>query len=246
MSDRDWLLRIKLMLPERIWRIATRPIAHMLKFVPEKLKYQIGLKSRAKRKPYSLICDGDIVFQIGVPSDLLKAGRSRAAYFLNLVSSTGKLVIMEPDSENCKLFEEYAKRSGFMEKLIIINAGGWSKSKELIFYQSKKHPASAVLAELIDVSKDVMVRRGYEPISVPVTSVDSVIKQNKLPLPKLVSITTNGAEIQILDGMAETIANGGPKYVSLAITGDGYADEMKKYGYKYLTDDDRGFTFEKI
>lgn len=242
-SDRDLILKVKLLLPEKVWRLATRPAAWVLLAIPEKLKYAVGLSSRRRRKPYSLIESGDVVIQIGVPSDLLRVGRSRAAYFLNLVAGNGKLVIMEPDPENCRQFSDYAKRNGLSDKLIVVNAGGWSSETTLTFFQSRQHPASAVLAGVAEISAEDMERRGYRRIDVPVTTVDAVLAKHKLPLPKLVSITTNGAEIEILRGMKETFARNAPRYISLAITGDGYAQEMKSLGYEHLADDDRGFTF---
>jgi FkbM family methyltransferase len=243
-DDRDLLLKVKLLLPEHLWRIATRPAAWILRALPVDMKYGLGLRRRRNRHPYCVIRPGDVVFQIGVPSDLLEVGRSRAAYFLHIVSGGGRLVIMEPDKINCDAFEAFATRIGMRDKLIVVPAGGWSETKELKFYQSREHPASAVLAELSHATGAEMARRGYHEITVPVTTVDEVVARHGLPVPRLVSITTNGAEVPILDGMKSTIG-AGLEYVSLAITDDGYVEEMTRRGYRHEADDDRGFTFRR-
>jgi len=224
----------------------TKPASAFLRMLPESLLYSSGMAARKKRRPYSLIQPGDIVFQIGAPADLLAVGRSRSAYFMHIVSGSGKLVIMEPDSENCAKMQAFADRNGFSDNVLVINAGGWSCETELKFFESKEHPASAVLSELSDATPAEMARRGYREITVPVTTVDKVLQEHDLPTPKLVSITTNGAELEILKGMTEMLTDNGDTYVSLAVTGDRYKETMDALDFEYVTDDDRGFTFRKI
>lgn len=242
-NNRGWILKTKLLIPERWWRIATKPAAAFLKIMPESVLYSLGLPMRRKNVPYSLIQTDDVVFQVGAPSDLLSVGRSRSGYFAHLISGKGKLVIMEPDSINCDALNAFAKRHGLSDRILVVNAGAWSEEKELKFYQSREHPASAVLVELCEATPQEMKRRGYHEISVPVKTIDGVIAEYGLNVPKLVSLTTNGAEIQILEGMTKTITAGGAPYISLAVTGDGYAEEMSKLGYERIANDDRGFTF---
>jgi FkbM family methyltransferase len=239
------LLKAKIFIPERLWRMMTKPAAAVLRALPEKQKYARGLAARRKRRPYSLIAPGDVVFQIGAPADLLAVGRSRSAYFMQLISGGGKLVIMEPDSENCEKMQAFAQRNGYAGHVLIINKGAWSEETTLKFYESKEHPASAVLADLSDATPEEMKRRGYREIPVPVTTVDAVLAEHGLKTPKLLSITTNGAEIEILKGMKDMLAQQAETYISLAITGDGYRETMAELGFDYVTDDDRGFTFRK-
>jgi len=231
-------------MPEWLWRLATRPIAWALALLPEQQKYKLGLPKRSNRLPYSLIQPDDVVFQIGAPSDLLKVGRSRAGYFAHLVSGNGKLVVMEPDPINCREFEAFAKRCGFSDNVIVIAKGGWDKETVLGFFQSREHPASAIVSELNAATSAQMKRRGYTEIEVPVTTVDAVIKEYNLPIPKLISITTNGAEPNILKGMSETLKTG-PEYLSLAIDDNAYKKEMSEIDYEFIIDDDRGHTFKR-
>ena len=125
-SNRGLILKTKLLMPEWIWRVATRPFAWALALLPEAQKYKMGISKRRNRLPYSLIGSDDVVFQIGAPSDLLQAGRSRAGYFAHLVSGKGKLVVMEPDPINCRAFEAFAERLGISENVIVVAKGGLS------------------------------------------------------------------------------------------------------------------------
>ena len=223
----------------------TKPVAAILRTMPEKLIYARGLAARKRKRPYSLIQPGDVVFQIGAPADLLAVGRSRSAYFMQLITNGGKLVVMEPDTENCMKMQEFADRNGYAANVLIVNLGGWSEEKTLKFYESKEHPASAVLVDLCEATPEEMSRRGYREIPVPVTTVDAVLAKHGLKTPKLVSITTNGAEIEILGGMKSMLADKVDTYISLAITGDRYRETMDELGFNYVCDDDRGFTFQK-
>ena len=58
------------------------------------------------------------------------------------------------------------------------------------------------------------------------------------------SITTNGAEKEILKGMEHTIRAGLP-YIALARTGNDYVEMMESMGYIFYAHDDRGFTFKQ-
>ncbi|MEM9138187.1 MAG: FkbM family methyltransferase [Pseudomonadota bacterium] len=244
-NDRGVVLRLKTLFPKWLWRLITRPAAYVLTALPDGVKYPMGLTMRRSKNPYVQIAKDDVVFQIGCPSDLLTVGRSRSAFFLMLISGQGRLVVMEPDSINCRAMEDFAKRRGLADRLIVVNAGGWSETKELKFYQSRQHPASAMLVDMCRHPADEMARRGYEVISVDVTTVDEVLAEHGLAPPKLVSITTNGAELDILKGMSKTMADGGATYISVAETGDDFDGPLAKLGYANIAQDDRGFTYQK-
>lgn len=95
MDERGFVLKVKQKMPEWVWRSITRPAAFVLSRMPIRQKYHLGLRARRHNAPYRLIEPGDCVFQIGVPSDLLSVGRTRAAMFLLLVQG-GTVVVMEP------------------------------------------------------------------------------------------------------------------------------------------------------
>ncbi len=152
--------------------------------------------------------------------------------------------MMEPDPINCRELEEFAKRCGISDRVIVVPKGGWHEETVLSFYQSREHPASAVMSDLNGATPEQMERRGYTEIKVPVATVDSIIEEYKLPTPRLISITANGAEQNILLGMKGVLETG-PDFISPAIDDSGYRAEMAEIGYEFEADYDRGFTFRR-
>ena len=241
-GSRGFILSLKLLMPERLWRVMSKPAIEALKLVPDNLLYAAGLKQRSSKFPYKLINDGDIVVQIGAPRDLLSVGRSRSVYFMKCVGS-GKVVVFEPDPDSAAALKKFAAKNGLEDQLLLIEKGAWSKDETLVFLSSPHHPASNLIKGAEEITDEEMKRRGYEEIHVPVTTLDKIFQDHGLPGPRLVSITANGSESEILKGMKDSIADGLP-YISLAITGEKYPEMMSELGYDLVANDDRGFTFE--
>jgi len=76
-----------------------------------------------------------------------------------------------------------------------------------------------------------------------VDTLDNILFAAGLPRPRLISITANGAEPEILKGLTRTLSSKVP-YISLAVTGSGYQELMSDLNYNLIAYDDRGFTFE--
>lgn len=245
LDNRGWLLKLKFLMPERLWRALTRPAAALLSALPQRLTYGIGLVLRRRHLPYALIRPDDVVVQLGAPQDLLRAGRSRAAFFLRLVSATGKVVVMEPDPLNCEALAAHAARAGLDDRLILVPSGAWHEEAELSFFRSESHPASAALVDVSGASEEKRRRRGYTEIRVPVRSVDQVFAEHNLPAPRLVSITTNGGEPQILEGMAGMLADQRLTHLSIAGLRKSVEDDLAAQGWHRLATDDRGITFAR-
>ncbi|MGB7326353.1 MAG: FkbM family methyltransferase [Rubripirellula sp.] len=242
-QTRGIVIRFKEKIPERFYRALTKPVSLVLRAVPTSLKYSIGLKQRRGNYPYCLVNQGDVVVQVGAPRDLLKVGRSRTIYFLNLVGDKGKVIVFEPDPDSIAALKSFAKSIGLADRLTLIEKGAWNESTELVFLSSPTHPAANLIQGAQDVDPAILQRRQYREIRVPVTAIDEAFAAESLPFPKLVSITANGSEPQILEGMKEMISNG-LRYLALAITGENYPEKLDKIGYDLIALDDRGFTFE--
>ena len=74
--------------------------------------------------------------------------------------------------------------------------------------------------------------------------MDNILERLDVSSVKLVSITTNGSEREIIAGMSKTLARGLP-YIALARTDDGHEAMMTELGYGRLGFDNRGYTFSK-
>lgn len=240
--------KLKYALPEMVFRPLAVIYNTIMKLIPASVKYRMGKARRRSKYPYCLLGDDDLAVQVGAPRDILWAGRSRAIY-LAMASDQGRVLICEPDPENIKAMRIFLKENKLDDRVILAPAGAWKTDGELTFLSSANHPAANLLLDIdekIDMlSESLRHKRDYQEIKIPVKTLDQLLSEYSLPTPKLISITTNGAELPILEGMKNTLASGLP-YISLASTGDGFQDYMEKIGYKYIARDDRGYTFELI
>jgi FkbM family methyltransferase len=209
--------------------------------VPFCLKYGVGRQLRQGRPPYSLVKEGSVVVQVGAPLDTLKAGRSRAMYFSLLAGSSGKVVIVEPDQKSIECLETLAERRG-IRNMALCPLAAWSEKAVLKVFISDSHPASSFTAGTKSYTASRM--QGFHPVEIPADTIDSLLKERGIDKVDLISITTNGAEEQILAGASKMIQGGLP-YVSLARTGENYDRMMAALGYSLLGYDDRGFTFAR-
>ena len=85
--------------------------------------------------------------------------------------------------------------------------------------------------------------RDYRQVEVPAVRLDEALRELGIGSVRLVSITTNGAEREILEGMSGLIKTA-PPYIALADTGAVDVSTLEKLGYGLLAYDDRGRTFE--
>lgn len=228
------------------FRLMTRLYNGALEHAPYALKYGIGTALRRKKYPYSLLQADDFVIQLGAPRDTLVAGRSRAIHFAR-VACDGTVVVIEPDPANCSAFKAFIKKNKLEKHVKLIELGAWNAAGQLEFLSSDSHPAANVLASAKDIGEDVMKKRGYREIRVPVDTLGNILKLHGINgTPKLISVTTNGAEKQILEGMRDMLQKSDVPYISLALTGSGYPEMMRDMGYDLLALDDRGYTFKRL
>lgn len=235
--------RLKEILPPRVFRALTVSFNRTFRQIPNRPKYALGHLLRRRKFPYSLLRPGDVVVQIGAPRDILCAGRSRAVYFSLAVGETGKVITVEPDPESFATLSEFVRKHGLEGRFVLFNCGAWSERKQLTLLSSPDHPAANRVAEAAQTAPELIRERRYKSVTIPVDSVDSIIRAAGVGRPRLVSITTNGSEREILKGMRETIAVARP-YLSVISTGATFFDDMKQLGYSLLARDDRGSCFQ--
>lgn len=224
----------------KIHRMAVRLYNAVMRMIPYRLKYAVGLQMRARSYPYALIKDGSVVIQVGAPQDTLRAGRSRGMYFSLLVGSRGKVIIIEPDIDSLREYES-ASRIWNLRNLVLCPQALWSEKKKLRVYINDAHPASNFTEGTKDYDQELL--NDYRVIELEADTLDHILESRSIDDVDLVSITTNGAERAILEGMSQTIATSSP-IICLAKTGPDYVDMMAAYGYDLYSFDDRGYTFK--
>lgn len=213
------------------WGLAKLPLAP---------KYAAASRLRARKLPYSLVAPGDIVVQIGAPADTLRSARSRGMH-LALRSRGGRAIIVEPDPTSATEFRRRAAQLG-LEHVTVVEAGAWSKPSTLTLFVDPSHPATNFVGGTVDYDAERL--QDFREITVPVLTVDQIVKDaiGRYGPVRLLSITTNNSEQEILKG-AGGVVDAGLQYLSLARTGEGYDQIAGDLGFQFLANDDRGFTY---
>jgi FkbM family methyltransferase len=192
-----------------------------------------------RRLPYSAVQPGDTVIQIGAPWDILKSGRSRFIHFSRRVGPTGRVVVIEPDPTNVQHLREYIAQRG-IGNVTIVPKGAWSHPTRLRFLVDPSNPASNLVEDVLDSKRTDLGR--FQSSEIEVDTVDQIAQGLGLDRIRMVSITSNGSENRILEGMravqqsVEFIATIG-EYEEFPL--------LAAYGYAPFGDDDRGYTFRK-
>jgi len=223
-------------------RFLVRLFNALMRLVPFPIKYGLGKRMRAGSYPYKLVKPGNVVVQIGAPQDTLLSGRSRAMHFALLVGPTGRVLIVEPDKNSVQTFRRIAQQQN-INHVDFFPVAAWSEKKQLTIYIDDAHPASNFTAgsKVYDEAR----MQTYRAVQLPADSLDALLAGKGVQRVDLVSVTTNGAERDILQGMKQLMAAGLP-YICLAVTGDNYVEMMAEFGYELFSYDDRGFTFSQV
>lgn len=232
------------MLTRRVIRkfrlVAVRWYNAFMGLVPFMVKYGLGMRMRRDSPPYSLVKNGSQVVQIGAPRDILRAGRSRGVYFSLFAGDVGKVIIIEPDPDSVKDLEATLEKHG-LKNVILHQAAMWSRKGSITVFVDPAHPAANFTEGCLEYDKKIMSR--YRARDIPADTLDSVLVEKGIQKLDLVSITTNGSEGEILEGMKGTISAGLP-YICLGRAHD-YEDTMKRLGYTMFSRDDRGTIFKQ-
>jgi len=223
-----------------VHRALVRSANRVLPFVPFPVKYAVTDRVRRRRLPYRLLGPGRVAIQVGAPRDTLLAGRSRAMAFARLTHPGGRVLVVEPDRASVEEFRRVSRRQG-LSHVTVVHAAAWSERATLELAVDSAHPATNFVAGAADYSPEERAR--FHTVSVEAIPLDELVEEAGLSgLVDVVSVTTNGAEEAILQGLRRTLARDRP-YVCLARTADSYSAVMAELGYALVGDDDRGFTF---
>nr|MDT0657232.1 FkbM family methyltransferase [Micromonospora sp. DSM 115978] len=220
-------------------RIVVRAANRILPFVPHPVKYAVTDALRRGRQPYRLLGPGSVAVQVGAPRDTLRAGRSRAMAFARRTRARGRLLVVEPDRASVEEFQRVAHRRGF-DHVEVVHAAAWSERTTLTMKVDPGHPATNFTAGCAAYSGAEAAR--FREIPIEALTIDHLVERAGLERVDVVSITTNGAEEEILRGLRRTIERFQP-YICLAHTRGSYTVLMDGLGYDLVGQDDRGFTF---
>ncbi len=220
-------------------RALVRAANRVLNLIPFAAKYRVSDVVRRHRLPYSLLGAGSVAIQIGAPRDTLRAGRSRAMTFVRRTGPNGRVLVVEPDPTSASEFSRIARRH-CMAHVDVVCVAAWFEHSILRMNIDVAHPATNFTAGYADYASEELAR--FHESIVPAVPLDDLVEQAEMKHVDLVSITTNGAEGEVLRGLSNTLKRDHP-YICLARTCESYAEMMGEVGYVLVGDDDRGFTF---
>lgn len=220
-----------------IHRFLVRLYNRVLALVPFGIKYGLGARRRKKLPPYSLLSPSSTSVQVGSPSDTLHAGRSRGMYFSLL---SGRSVVVEPDPHSAQEFARLAAARG-LDGVSVVNSGAWSADGSLRLYVDPTHPASSFTEGTMERSPEMLAR--YQVIDVPSRPLDSILGELGVTEIAVLSLTTNGGEVEMLVGAAETLKN--TRYVCVREGCPEGVKHLEDLGFEFYSYDDRGVTLAR-
>lgn len=121
----------------------------------------------------------------------------------SLVGASGRVVAVEPNPENIKLLEASRRVNGF-EQVLIIQAAAGRQTGLLALNVSHSNGMTGELPEDVDAV--------FASHPVPCFPLDAILPKNR-PF-RLIKIDSEGAELNALVGLSETIARDHPIIVS--------------------------------
>ncbi|MGH8864748.1 MAG: FkbM family methyltransferase [Burkholderiales bacterium] len=239
MTDRIPLLtRLDL----RLKRPLVRLYNAILRFIPFSIKYRLGSRLRRRIHPYRNLGTGDTVVLIGSARDILLAGRSRAMHSAMIVGPSGRIIVLEADPGSCAALRDYAHKHR-VSQITVIGKGAWRSCGRLRFLTNPRHPAANRLAGFVTagVKKD-----DFEGIEIDVDSIDNILRDNRIDGPiRLVSVTTNGSELDVLKGLGETARRCDYISVARAYRTPDVGEKLLAMGFSEVAIDDRGILFRR-
>lgn len=221
-------------------RALVRAANRFLSRVPFKTKYGLTDRVRSGHLSYPLLGPGSVAIQVGAPRDTLESGRSRAMAFARRTGPTGRVLVVEPDQTSVDTFRRVADRHR-IDDVEVICAAGWFEPSTVTIEIDPSHPATNFTAGSVDYSAEELKR--FKKVVAEAVPIDDLVEGHGLGRVDVVSVTTNGAEEQILRGLSRTIDRDQP-YACVARTQESFSEYMDGIGYEFFVDDDRGFTFK--
>jgi len=149
---------------------------------------------------------------------VLDCGANVGMYTREALNAGAKLVVaIEPSPRNIKCLHQNLKTEVEQGRVIIYKKGVWNREKILTFSTSE--------TESSGLDTFVLRLKDAHTISVPVTTIDKIVKELKLDRVDFIKMDIEGSEENALLGAQETIAVYGPR---IALSLEHVADHEKE------------------
>ena len=178
--------------------------------------------------------EGDIASEMGA---------YRGYFILRLsewVGKSGKIVAIEPIPDNIRLLKKNLKANS-IENCVIVEKGVWHERDKMVLSRKEMENQSGSL---------MLADHGNDQHSVPVDSLDNILKEAGVERCDFMVIQLNGVEIDALNGMTKVR----PRHMAIAARYDRPGENavetienwMKDNGYSYEIEEKRFFFCSRI
>jgi FkbM family methyltransferase len=176
------------LLPQSVWKEYVRAALMAVDFRPP---------------VFTLVNAGETVVQVGVAAPETVFRYSRA------VGPQGRVVLFEAAPKNIEMIREAMRRLPY-PNVVLIPKGAWSAAGTVELALSPLPADNKIPMDGIVHDNDFRPENDYsERIRIPVDTVDAVVSQLGLEQVHYLSITVNGAELEVLAGSARTLRHPG-------------------------------------
>ena len=186
--------------------------------------------------PFQSVKKGDNVLQVGSAAWTFDAGVSQTAMLSTLVGEKGNVIVFEPEKKNIEYHKKYCRRYG-IKNIYVEPFGVWSDSGHLDFLIHQESDGG-------HVSEKIYHWRGgkdtnFKKTTIHVKTLSSYLDLKKI-VPKLVNITVNAGEFNVLQGAEKSFKDIGNFTFPIFGPRKWYKDAIEmliKSGYKVVLSD---------
>ncbi len=151
-------------------------------------------------------------------------------YAAKAVGETGRVIVFEPDTENCRKLEANIRLNG-LTNVIIVNKALWSEDKTLKF--NNKHTAGA----------SFFFNASPHAVEMSAVSIDNELERLGISKVDFIKMDIEGSEIRAIEGAKKALMNNA---VNLAVasyhiisgeeTSTGVEAVLQRFGYEAVTE----------
>jgi FkbM family methyltransferase len=238
-SDEEIRRSLQELMLERVWRsdcVEIRFRGQVLKFdswsganlTPYDMEYQPWRASFRKENPgylkhYDLKL-GDVVIDAGGYEGTF------SIYAAKAVGETGRVIVFEPDTENCRKLEANIRLNG-LTNVIVVNKALWSEDKILKF--NNKHTAGA----------SFFFNASPHAVEISAVTIDNEMERLGISKVDFIKMDIEGSEIKAIEG-AKNVLMGNAVNLAVATyhiiegeeTSPGVEAILRKFEYETMTE----------
>lgn len=184
-------------------KVVKKTLLSLWKMIPEShakhgvRKGMMRFNSHPNRRFF--VNPGDTVLQVGA------MGAGIVEWSLGIVGPKGRVVVLEPDERN---FEKLAASPLLKsEQVILKKLAAWSKREKLMLTVSHNPADNKIAVDDVLHDNDLVPDNYIHEQEAQADTVDNILKSLDISHIDFAEIHVNGAELEVLKGMEDTLPN---------------------------------------